>query len=67
MGLILDSSVAIDAERKGLPAEAMLARIRELAGSVEIAPSVVSVMELEQWRLASHRPEQSKPPQELCR
>jgi hypothetical protein len=45
----------------------MLARIRELAGSVEIAPSVVSVMELEQWRLASHRPEQSKPPQELCR
>jgi tRNA(fMet)-specific endonuclease VapC len=52
MGLILDSSVAIAAERRGLPVEGMLAAIREFAGSIPIALSVVSVMELEHgiWR-----------------
>ncbi len=52
MGLILDSSVAIAGERRGLPAEGMLAAIREIAGPEEIGLSVVSVMELEHgvWR-----------------
>ena len=52
MGLILDSSVAIAAERRRLPVEDMLTAIRELSGPEEIALSVVSVMELEHgiWR-----------------
>ncbi|MGD0296558.1 MAG: PIN domain-containing protein [Bryobacteraceae bacterium] len=52
MGLILDSSVAITAERRRLPVEDMLGAIRELTGPEEIALSVVSVMELEHgiWR-----------------
>jgi hypothetical protein len=60
MGLILDSSVAIAAERRHLPVEDMLSAIRELTGPEEIALSVVRVMELEHgiWR-AKSRP---KPP-----
>lgn len=52
MGLILDSSVAIAAERRRLTVEEMLTAIRELSGPEEIALSVVSVMELEHgiWR-----------------
>lgn len=52
MGLILDSSVAIAAERRRLPVEDMLSAIRELTGPEEIALSAVSVMELEHgiWR-----------------
>ena len=50
--MILDSSVAIAAERRHLPVEDMLSAIRELTGPEEIALSVVSVMELEHgiWR-----------------
>ena len=52
MGLILDSSVAITAERRQLPVEDMLTVIRKLTGPEDIALSVVSVMELEHgiWR-----------------
>ena len=52
MGLILDSSVVITAERSGLPVEGMLEAIGKLSGATEIAMSVVSVMELEHgiWR-----------------
>ena len=52
MGLILDSSVAIAAERRKQPVEDLLAGIRAAAGPTEIALSVVSVMELEHgiWR-----------------
>jgi tRNA(fMet)-specific endonuclease VapC len=52
MGLILDSSVVIAAERRRLPVEVLLAEIRASIGPVEIALSVVSVMELEHgiWR-----------------
>ena len=52
MGLILDSSVAIAAERRRLPVEDLLTVIREFSGSDEVALSVVSVMELEHgiWR-----------------
>jgi tRNA(fMet)-specific endonuclease VapC len=52
MGLILDSSVTIAAERRCLPVEDMLAAIREQTGPEEVALSAVSVMELEHgiWR-----------------
>ena len=52
MGLILDSSVAIAAERRRLAVEDMLAAIREQTGPEDVALSVVSVMELEHgiWR-----------------
>jgi tRNA(fMet)-specific endonuclease VapC len=52
MGLILDSSEAIAAERRSLPVEDLLAEIRASLGPMEIALSVVSVMELEHgiWR-----------------
>jgi predicted nucleic acid-binding protein len=52
MGLILDSSVAIAAERRRLAVEDMLAAIRQQTGPEDVALSVVSVMELEHgiWR-----------------
>jgi predicted nucleic acid-binding protein len=52
MGLVLDSSVVIAGERKGLPVEEMLAVFRAITGPTEVALSVVSVMELEHgiWR-----------------
>jgi len=46
LGLILDSSVIIDAERKGQTIEALLEEIRESAGKVEIAISAVTLAEL---------------------
>lgn len=52
MGLILDSSVAIDRERGGLSAGDMLAAIRAITGPTEVAVCAVTVMELEHgiWR-----------------
>jgi hypothetical protein len=47
MGLVLDSSVAIAAERRSLPVEGLLELVRSIIGPTEIALSVVSVMELE--------------------
>jgi len=57
MGLILDSSVAIAAERRKAPVEDLLAEIRAVVGPTEIALSVVSVMELEHgiWRADAMR------------
>jgi tRNA(fMet)-specific endonuclease VapC len=46
LGLILDSSVIIDAERKGQTVEDFLEQIRQSAGEVEIAISAVTVAEL---------------------
>ena len=46
MGLILDSSVAIAAERRRQRVEDMLRAIRTLTGPEDIALSVVSVMGL---------------------
>src|ERR1017187_5658711 len=46
MGLIVDSSEAISAERLGLTAYQMVERIARLGGDEEIAVSVVSVLEL---------------------
>ena len=52
MGLILDSSLAISAERRKMPVEGLLAEIDAVAGPTEVALSVVSVMEFEHgiWR-----------------
>ena len=46
MGLILDSSVLITAERQGRNARQMLATIAHTVGETEIALSVVTVLEL---------------------
>jgi hypothetical protein len=52
MGLILDSSVVISDERRGISALEMLTAIRQANGRMDIALSAVSVMELEHgiWR-----------------
>ncbi len=46
MGLILDSSVLITAERQGQNARQMLAAISSQVGNTEIALSVVTLIEL---------------------
>jgi predicted nucleic acid-binding protein len=46
MGLILDSSVLIAAERQGQNARQMLAAIARTAGETEVALSVVTLIEL---------------------
>ena len=46
MGLILDSSVLIAAERQGQNARQMLSAIARTAGETEIALSVVTLIEL---------------------
>ena len=46
MGLILDSSVLITAERQGQNARQMLTAISSTAGETEIAISVVTLIEL---------------------
>ena len=46
MGLILDSSVLITAERQGLNARQMLAAISSAIGGDEIGMSVVTLIEL---------------------
>lgn len=46
MGLILDSSVLITAERQGWNARQMLTAIARAAGNVDIAISVVTLIEL---------------------
>ena len=50
MGLILDSSVLITAERQGQNARQMLAAISGKAGNTDIAVSVVTLIELAQAR-----------------
>ncbi len=46
LGLILDSSVIIEAERKGQSVEQLLEYLKQLFGEVEIALSPVTVAEL---------------------
>ncbi len=46
MGLILDSSVLVAAERQGGNARQMLAAIARKTGDAEIALSVITLMEL---------------------
>ena len=46
LGLILDSSVIIEAERKGWTVEQLLEHVKRLFGEVEIAPCPVTLAEL---------------------
>ena len=46
LGLILDSSVVIEAERKGQSVEQLLEHVKQLFGEVEIAMCPVTVAEL---------------------
>ena len=46
MGLILDTSVLVAVERRGLPPSESFAQIAGVAGDVEVAVSVLTVFEL---------------------
>lgn len=46
MGLILDTSILIESERRGEGVEDILSRIRSAHGEVDVAISTVSVVEL---------------------
>lgn len=60
MGLILDSSVLITAERQGKNARQMLAGIAETVGNTEIALSVVAVIELAHGASRADTPKRRK-------
>ena len=47
MGLVLDSSVLIAAERQAIPISEVLASLQRTCGETDIIISVISVMELE--------------------
>jgi predicted nucleic acid-binding protein len=57
MGLILDSSVLITAEREGQNARQMLAAVSAKAGNTEIAISVVTLIELAHGAARAGTPE----------
>ena len=57
MGLILDSSVLIQAERHGLNAHHILANLCQRSGNQEIAISVVSLIELVHGAARADSPE----------
>lgn len=46
MGLILDTSILIDSERRGEGVEDILRRIRSVHGEIDVALSTISVVEL---------------------
>ena len=46
MGIILDSSIIIAAERRGRPVTEILEQVRSAQGELEIGLSVVSIAEL---------------------
>jgi tRNA(fMet)-specific endonuclease VapC len=57
LGLILDSSVIIEAERKGHSVEQLLEYVQQLFGEVEIALSPVTVAELVHGVYRSNTPQ----------
>jgi predicted nucleic acid-binding protein len=57
MGLILDSSVLITAERQGQNARQMLAAISSQVGNTEIALSVVTLVELAHGAVRADTPQ----------
>jgi predicted nucleic acid-binding protein len=46
LGLVLDTSVLVAAERRGMTVDALLEQVRAAAGEVEIAVSAITVAEL---------------------
>jgi predicted nucleic acid-binding protein len=65
MGLILDSSVLITAERLGQNARQMLADISSHAGNTEIGVSVVTLIELAHGAARADTPERKTKRQQL--
>ena len=59
MGLIVDSSEAISAERQGLTAHQMVERIARFHPDQEVAFSVVSVLELVHGVVRANSPQRS--------
>ena len=57
LGLILDSSVIIAAERKGQTVEELLTLIRQTFGEIEVAISAVTVAELAHGVVRANTPE----------
>ena len=56
-GLVLDSSVIIEAERKRQTVEELLTSIREAFGEIEVSISAVTVAELAHGVARAHTPE----------
>jgi len=67
MGLILDSSVLIAAERQGQNSRQMLSAIARRAGETEIALSVVTLIELPTVRPAQTQPSAKRSASSLSR
>ncbi len=65
MGLILDSSVLITAERQGQNARQMLAAIASQVGNSEIALSVVTLIELAHGAARADTPERKEKRQQF--
>lgn len=65
MGLILDSSVLITAERQGQNARQMLATIADAAGNDDIAISVITLIELAHGAARADSQERRKKRQEF--
>lgn len=57
LGLILDSSMIIEAERKRQPVEGLLTFVRETFGEIEIAISAVTLAELVHGVARANTPE----------
>ena len=60
MGLVLDSSVLIDAERAAKPVSELLREIEEQHGETDILVSTVSIVELEHGLHRAKTPEQAQ-------
>ncbi|HLH00816.1 MAG TPA: PIN domain-containing protein [Bryobacteraceae bacterium] len=60
MGLVLDSSVLIVAEREAKPVSSLLAEVQQQHGENEIVLSSISVVELEHGLHRAQTPEQAQ-------
>ncbi len=67
MGLILDSSVLVAAERQGFNARQMLAAIAHKVGETDIALSVVTLIELAHGAARADTPERKSRRQQFIR
>ena len=59
MGLVLDSSVLVDAERQQLPVSVLLDKIQKQHNVTEIVLSAISVVELEHGIYRAQSPQQA--------
>lgn len=66
MGLILDTSILIDAERRGYTVQAMLQRIRAHVGESDVALSAVCVVELTHGIYRAHNSSMQQKRRSFC-